>query len=163
MKSHKKLFLLSASIILIGTSLNVYAQNDETMTISYVNGAEADAFAIDGVSRITFVGDSMVVQTADGEHAVAIADVDKIKFDIVVSSVDAIKADLGEDVVIEAGGGIVNITQVDGEMLNVAVYNMQGQLVKTIAAPQQVSLDLTGYNPGVYIIKANNKVIKFRK
>jgi hypothetical protein len=57
----------------------------------------------------------------------------------------------------------VTINRADGGEISTTVYNLQGQPVTAQVAQASVTIDLTSLNAGVYIIKANNKVIKVKK
>jgi hypothetical protein len=156
------LLLMSAAAFLSTPALRAQADTTDTMQISYTAGGDNTVFDITDVSRITFDGDNMIVATTtSGDKSFAIADIDKIRFDLDVAHVDDISANLGDEISIDAAQGLLNISIANGGMLNVAVFNMQGQALKTINAEGFVSLDLNSYTPGIYIIKANNKIIKY--
>jgi hypothetical protein len=162
LKINRKQLLVSAVIALMG-GVAINALADDTITITKQEGGADSVFSLSTVNRISFSGDSVVVATATGDTKIAIADVDKIKFDIEVTAVDDITAGLGDDLTIIVANSQVTINRADGGEISTTVYNLQGQPVTAQVAQASVTIDLTSLNAGVYIIKANNKVIKVKK
>lgn len=130
-----------------------------TMIVSPVN-AEPKKLEVTTGTRITFSKDkSKMIVTTDnsGNSEFEIEDIANIIFTI-DSSVDCIGADF-DDLNISNNGGIVTITATG--TIQYSVWNLSGNHVAGGQAGESVTIDFTSRAAGVYIIKANNKTVKF--
>ena len=154
----KKLLL---AVSAFGIALCMYAQNtDPSVVIERTDGQEATTVAMSPDTKITFDGDKMIVTLAgDQTIEVPIANIAKINFDA-ESSVDDITAIDLDDVTFNVNGPVVTIIANNGP-LKYAAFSMAGQLVAAGADGTQAVIDFSKCQPGVYVIKANNKVLKF--
>jgi hypothetical protein len=80
-----------------------------------------------------------------------------------LTSIDNIDADLGDNIAFNIDGGLATVVRADGGDIYVAVYSLQGALLKRVAAKASATVDLNALSSGMYIIKANQKVIKLKK
>lgn len=129
------------------------------MIVSPVN-AEPKKFEVTTGTRITFSKDkSKMIVTTDnsGNSEFEIEDIANIIFTI-DSSVDCIGEDF-DDLNISNNGGIVTITATG--TIQYSVWNLSGNHVAGGQADESVTIDFTSRAAGVYIIKANNKTVKF--
>lgn len=133
----------------------------DNLVVTGTNGIQTKV-AIPDISRITFDGDNMkILTTTAGEQIFAIADLDNMKFDVVSSSIDDITADLGDDISIVTSGGVMTVNSTAGASVNVVVFSIKGSLITMQSGIGSVSVDFNTVTPGVYIVKANNKTVKF--
>jgi hypothetical protein len=105
----------------------------------------------------------MVVEQSSGSTTIAVTDIEQITFDLQTSAVETVEAELSEDVTFAASNGVVTITNPTGNALNIAVYNLKGMPVYQRAGVSSDTIDFNAMSAGIYIIKANNKVIKFTR
>lgn len=156
MKAFCNLFLASVAVTCLA-----FPAGADNLVITGSNGVQTKV-AITDISRITFDGDNMkILTTSNGEQVFAIGDFNNMKFDVVSSSIDDITADLGDDISIVSSGGVMTICSAAGASVNVVVFSINGSLVMMQSGVGSVSVDFNTVTPGVYIIKANNKTIKF--
>ena len=158
MKLQKLHFAIALSAAMVAGG-NLYA--DDKIVVSGLEGSQAISIA--DISQITFNGDVMTVTTVNGPVDYRLSDVDNITFDLATSAVDEIEASLAEDVNLNVSGGVLTVTAPAEVPLLVAVYNLKGILVATQAGYESVSVDFNNMLPGVYIVKANGKTIKFTR
>lgn len=155
MKAFCNLFLASVAVTCLA-----FPAGADNLVITGSNGVQTKV-AITDISRITFDGDNMkILTTTNGEQVFAIGDFNNMKFDV-VSSIDDITADLGDDISIVSSGGVMTISSAAGGSVNVVVFSINGSLVTMQSGVGSVSVDFNTVTPGVYIVKANNKTIKF--
>lgn len=145
----------------VAATCPAFSAGADNLVVTGTNGVQTKV-AIPDISRITFDGDNMkILTTTDGEQIFAIVDLDNMKFDVVSSSIDDITADLGDDISIASSGGVMTISSGAGASVNVVVFSINGSLVTMQSGVGRVSIDFNTVTPGVYIVKANNKTIKF--
>jgi hypothetical protein len=129
-----------------------------------VNGANGSKtpYAITGQTRLT-VGPGTITIT-DSQSApveIAIAEIEKITFDFSTSSIEDVASELGDGVAIEVHGPVVRIIPSGGTPVSYGAYSVNGLTVTTGTAAAPVEIDFSTYSPGLYIIRANNKTVKY--
>lgn len=129
------------------------------MVITSTPGTQV-GIPVNDIQQITFDGTTMTVTETDGVHTVDVKDVKALTFDYDFSSVDNVEQAL-DDVAIKSNGSVVTISSLSGKPVTVQVYNLQGVEVVSHHGADVVTVDFGAYAPGVYIIKAQDKVIKF--
>lgn len=154
--------ILATSLIIAGNAVTATAADDTDKLVVSANGGNSASVSLADISQITFVGDNMTITTLNGEDSVfKLADIESITFDLVTSSTDKITADLDNDLTIAVDGGIMSVTSTSDSPVNVAVYSINGTLVTLSNGHGNVSVDFNPMPAGIYIVKANNKTIKF--
>lgn len=120
-------------------------------------------FMIDDLEKLTFEGQEMIVHHADGTTRFNVADIDRLAFDLEMTAIDEIKTDLSDEIQITSSAGILTITALESTPIHVQVYDINGRLIDNTVANTTVSIDFNTKAAGVYIIRANNKTIKYKK
>lgn len=154
----------SQSIVVVLAALfsgAAYAAAQDALTVLPADGSERVQYNLDDISSITFAGDMMTVTHAGGESSHAIDDIASIRFDIELGQ-DAIEQVLDGGLAIRAEHGVIYVTAADGRHIAVEVYDTAGRRVLATGAPATVTVAMNQMAPGVYIIKANDKVIKYK-
>lgn len=131
------------------------------LVVNGINGGKTP-FAITEQTRLK-VGPGTVTIT-DGQSApveISIADIEKITFDFSTSSVEDVTAELGDNVTIEVHGPVVRITPSGDAAVNYGAYSINGLTIAVGTAAAPVEIDFSNYSPGLYIIRANSKTVKF--
>lgn len=157
MKLQKLHFAIALSAMLMSGG-HIYA--DDMLVVSGSDGRLSNVSVAD-ITQITFNGDNMTIATVNGNVDYQLSSVESLTFDLATSAVDEIETSLSEDVTLNVKGGVLSVTAPADVPLLVAVYNIKGILVATQADKESVSIDFNNMAPGVYIVKANNKTIKF--
>lgn len=157
MNLHYLRFALVLSGALAATAI---ATADDKLIVTGTDSKQAE-ISLAGISQITFDGDKMTVETANGNFDYQLALVDNLSFDLEASALDNIEASLRKDISVSVSGGILTVNATAGQPLSVAVYNLKGVLVTRQAGVENVSIDFNPMAQGVYIVKANDKTIKF--
>lgn len=157
MRYHSKIAV--AALVALCGGMAVMAE--DCLTVIPSDGSERVQYKVDDISRITFDDGQMTIAHADGTDTLPLDRIDSMRFDIELEP-DAIDRVLDDGLTVSASGGKVFISAADGRRISAAVYDMQGRLLESLAADGSCTVDMTGKAPGVYIVKANNKTIKYR-
>ena len=131
------------------------------LVVNTTNGGKTP-YAITEQTRLT-VGPGTVT-IADGKSApveIAISDIEKITFDYSTTSVEEVTAELGDGVTIEVHGPVVSIIPSGDAAVSYGAYSVNGLTIADGTAAAPVEIDFSNYAPGLYIIRANSKTIKF--
>lgn len=135
------------------------AATARTMIVSPVS-AEPQKFEITTATRITFSKDQSKMIVSDKTSTSSefdICDIASIIFTI-DSAIDGVEAEFN-DLHFSNTGGILTIS--GAPTISYAVWNLSGHQVAAGLVDQSVSLDFTTLATGVYIVKANNRTIKY--
>lgn len=125
-------------LVAIFINLNVAAQN---MFNVHSNTGAVVSYMFTEKPVVTYDIDALVITTDSAKVEYPLADLEKITFDDIESSVDVIKA-----------------TGIGGDM-TIYIYNAQGKEIKNIKASEAMSipeLKLEELERGVYIVKQGN-------
>ncbi|MCM1452015.1 MAG: T9SS type A sorting domain-containing protein [Clostridium sp.] len=118
---------------------------------------------VSDIKQITFDGTQMTIATSQGNHQADVLSLSNIKFDMATSSAESISKDFEDGANIELSAGVLTVTVAGDGMAQVDVYAISGVKAASAAATGSVTVDLNSLSTGVYIIKANNKTIKFTR
>lgn len=153
----KLLQIAFAATVVAATTVDGLGQQKVVITALDGNVSKIN---IADINRITFDGAEMTVATANGNSVFNVADVDNIAFDLSTSAADEISARL-DDIEVKVSGGVLTVSGPQGKLLSVSVYNLKGIPVNQNAGTESVSVDFNAMPAGIYIVKANDKTIKF--
>ncbi len=153
-----KLCCCAMVVALCGFALHA----DDGFTIEKHDGT-SQQFTITPETKILFEDGGLVVVDADGEYQLDIADITQIRFDVVATSVKSLESKLSDDVMFKNAAGVVTISSLSGAPLTIGVYSIKGVCVHQQSGVQSDVIDFNAMQSGVYIIKANNKIIKYVK
>lgn len=112
------------------------------------------------ISKIHFEGSQMVVTHVEGTHQFGLGDIDSIFFDMQTTAIENVSAVLDE-LSVAINGGVITVNAASDATIKVNVYSLRGLSVAATSGVGTATLDLNTLTPGVYIVKANNKTIKF--
>jgi len=123
--------------------------------------SEVKKIEVSTQTRITFSKDltKMIVSenNSDKTQTMDVNNIANIVFTI--DSSDGLTDHNLDDLIISHSGGIVTIS--GAETIEYSVWDMSAAQVACGRGNQTVTIDFTALPAGVYIIKANNKTIKF--
>lgn len=158
-----KLHYLQFAIAVTG-ALAVTAQvgADDKLVVTGTDSKQT-AISIADVSRITFNGDKMKIATTKGDLDYQLGAIDNLAFDLEASAADRIETSLRNDITLGISGGILSVSAPAGVPLSVAVYNLKGVAVARHTGFENISIDFNPMAPGIYIVTANGKTIKFTR
>lgn len=131
----------------------------KVLTVTLGSGAKTQV-ELSKISRIHFNSGTMNIEHADGTHQIALGDIEHIRFDLVATSLDDITKSLDELMISFAAGKVSANADAD-TAIKLDVYDLKGYKVAAAGGVGSVSLDLSGLASGMYIVKANDKTIKF--
>ncbi len=140
-----------------------WGQAAEPNPLSVVPAGEGSVrqFPIDKIDKITFDGANMIVTTADGSEALPVSQIEKLCFDLEYDGVGEVAADLADGLHTAISGGILSVTAGPGTAIHIAVYDTAGMLRHAVNATATASVDFNTMPSGIYIIKVNDKTIKY--
>ena len=137
---------------------------EEITHLSIINSdGSLQQFALDNVGLLTF--DDEQENLIIGETKIPIDNIKSMRFDLEVTAPgpeESAVEEVIDDVEFRMEGNVATLSSTAGEELNVNVYDMKGIRLFSATRKEPVSIDFSGYGKGVYIIKANNKVIKLQ-
>ncbi|MDO5333424.1 MAG: T9SS type A sorting domain-containing protein [bacterium] len=131
----------------------------ESLKLKDVSGNETKV-DLATLSHIDFNANQMVVHATSGEHTFSLADIDHMKFDMEMTGIETTEATL-DDLNVAVENGLISVTSASGSAIAVAVYSIGGYTVAMEQGEGFVSVDLSQLPKGIYIVKANDKTIKF--
>ena len=143
----------------IGTAVSA---EQPVLVFQKSGSADPAKVALTTDTRIVFSDDAKQLNVSDPaqpqDATFDLADVEKITFDLSSSSVDDITAQLGALTITNHFGTVT--LEADGA-INYGAWTAAGQQVMSGTANGNVELDFKSLPAGVYILKANDKTIKF--
>lgn len=140
----------------------VNAMADDKLVIGS-NGGNDTQISVGSISQITFNNGEMIIATADGSQKFQLASIADMHFDLATSAIDDIIAPLGDNISVKVSGGILQVTTPADTPIAVSVYDMRGMPVTALKGFGSVSVDFNSLAKGAYIVRANNKTIKFTR
>ena len=148
-------YLFAAAAIALAFS----AQAKDKLVVSEKGGTKTQ-IEISQISEITFDGNTMVVKTPDRPLEFPTDNIEEVTFDLTVTGVEDITADL-DGLIVAATGGTVRVDAAPDAPLTLDVFDMTGRRVISLNGVGSLSADMTPLPAGIYIIKANDKTIKY--
>lgn len=118
--------------------------------------------AVSNSTVITFsAGNVVITDDQTGTQTFQLENIANIHFDGEISSVDETELTFDSGVTIKAKNGIVTIEPSENTPFAYAAYSTEGRMAYQGQSATAVSLDFTTLPTGVYVIVANDKVLKF--
>ncbi len=156
MKSfHKLLFGIGVAM----TALPVVQAENPTMTV-LLNSSDRTSIKLSADTKIRFTEGNSKMQVTDNYGTVKefeLPDIASLQFAL-YSDIDDVISDVG-GLTFACENGIVKIA--GAEEIEYIVTDSFGRIVTSGASTESITIDLTTHAPGVYIIIANNKTVKF--
>lgn len=154
----KKMFLMAAAGMLALSSL----ADDKVpaLQVKSSNAVDPVNFELARIQKITFDGETMLIQNADGTEQFNMRDIEKMVFASVSGVEEIVDFDLGNDLAISIRHGELTARQ-EGQDLNLRIYDLNGRSIDTRSANSELNYSLNALSAGTYIIVVNDKAIKF--
>lgn len=139
------------------------AQDDSTVKLNVAGegSSKLGSVILTTASEISFADGNMVVTNGSDSQSFSLSEIAELTFDITMSATENISEDLAGDISVSMADGVLTVTVPDGAPVAVSVFSMAGYQVASSAATGTVTIDLKPLAPGAYIIRANQKTIKF--
>lgn len=157
MKKH----LLSALLLALPVLAGAQQAGEVKMVIQGATSTLSSVTLTTGTS-LTFSGENLVVNQGDTSREFILADISGISFAAAVTAAEDVNLDL-ESLKIDLYGGILTATAGPSTPISYQVFSVNGAKALAGTGTGTVSFDLNGLTKGVYIIKINDKVIKFNR
>ncbi len=157
MKKH----LLSALLLALPVLAGAQQAGEVKMVIQGATSTLSSVTLTTGTS-LTFSGENLVVNQGDTSREFNLADISGISFAAAVTAAEDVNLDL-ESLIIDLSGGILTATAGPSTPISYQVFSVNGAKALAGTGTGTVSFDLNGLTKGVYIIKINDKVIKFNR
>lgn len=154
-------FLIGLIVTTLGAAPPLLA--DDFIVINTLSSGKANKINIENINNISFLDDKMIIDSTDGLLTVELDDIDNIGFALATNATDEVSVDLSEDIHIDIRQSVMTITGAPETDIQVAVYDLKGFIHYQATVKDSITIDFNNYNEGIYIIKANNKLIKFKK
>ena len=158
---NKLLLLLICMAGIVPSTASAHYETTVKLNVAGEGSSTLGSVMLSTTSEITFADGNMVVANGSDSQSFSLSEIAELTFDITMSAVDNIREDLTGDINVSMIDGVLTVTVPDGAPAAVSVFSMAGYQVASSAAAGTVTVDLKPLAPGVYIIRANNKTIKF--
>lgn len=154
-----KSYILALSA-LMALTVTLPAAADKGVTVHMANGEDVQLpFA--RIERIDFGGGAMHLKDTDGTVTdIPYASVTDIRFDLEIDPNSVTDATF-ESMTLGINRGLISISAPDGTDVDLSIFSLSGQTVSSQRLKAPCTLDLNGLDKGVYIIKANDKTLKY--
>lgn len=155
----KRLLLLAFAVMAM---LGARAEEDANAVFVHPKEGVPVAYLFEAKPVVTYTESEIVIKGTGIDVVYAIADVEKMDFDVVQpTSVDDVKA---SNVKVMCNGDQVTVSGIEAQS-PVFVYNLAGQMVaKAVAdAGGSASVEVPAAGPNFYIIKTNSVSFKIAK
>ncbi len=159
MKKQSKTILLAA---IMAMAVPPGLRADKGIVILRSDG-EKTGYSFDKLQQITFANGQMMCQLQDATEAVSLVDIEEITFGEVGITGTEIVKDLSDGLSLTVADGIVTVSIADNAPLSVIACDINGRVLFSTETDGSTRIDLRREPAGIYIIKANNKLIKFNK
>ena len=156
MKQHS--FLLCIAGVAV-SALNVNADSEMTMKLN--EGEKSTEYSISSISKITFEGNTMNIATSDGVKTADVLALENITFSMKTSATDNIVKDFEDGISISSRNGVIEVSAKSDVDIKIDIFSIGGNHIMQVNGKGNASADLTQLPAGIYIVKANNKTIKF--
>jgi len=154
---------LSYLFVALAATTGLQAHADvNTKMVLYSPGGKSEV-PVTSINRISFDGNIMSIDSSEGNTKVDVLTLDRVIFDIKASAVDNLVKDFDNGVTISARAGVINVSAEGDNPVTIAVYGINGAMLHNVVGQGSVTVDLNQLAPGVYIVKANDKTIKFTR
>ena len=166
-KSHLIKFFMKRQLLLslcLGSlfAASVMADDVTTATMKIEgDGVTLGNLPLSTLSEITFSDNNMVITDGTESQSFSLADISEITFAIVTSSSESISADLADNLRVNLQNCILTVTADADASIDMVIYALNGRMVASQSATGTLTADLNDLTKGVYIIKVNDKAIKF--
>lgn len=156
-----------ALALCFGTSVfGVFADNESgKLNVVSTNGS-ASGIDLLKIGKMTFGGGQLMIHMADGsKHAMDMKDIDRLTFDAEISTngEKRIEAEVGEEIQILVENNMMTVTERNNKEISVMVFGSNGMQLLVAKGLGEVQVDFSRMTPGIYIIKANDRIIKYMK
>lgn len=159
-----KSLIISTLCLCLSLPLLSSAQDAKTAKI-VVNGSETaiGTMALTTETKITFEGGNAVITAGTETGTYALTDISSITFDLESGAAEEIEADLSDNLSVSISGGIISAVSSTDDEITVNAYGINGIPVIAAKAKGSVTIDTNSLAKGIYIIRINNKVIKYNR
>lgn len=140
-------------------ALNANADGEAIMKLNE-SGKSTD-YSISSISKITFEGNTMKIATADGVKTADVLSIENITFSMKTSATDNIVKDFEDGISISSRGGIIEASAKSDMEIRIDVFSSAGTHMMQVHGKGNASVDLNTLPSGIYIVKVNDKTIKF--
>lgn len=140
---------------------DVHAGGDGKLVLATPDGETE--ISVGTISQITFDGTQMTIATTDGTQQIDVMTLENIRFDLSSSAVETVAKDFEDGMSLQMDKGVLTATAGAESPVTVDVYNLNGVKLMTAAGQGAITVNLNTLAPGVYVVKANNKTIKFAR
>jgi len=151
-------YLLSAAAIAL---IAPQAHADGDMTMKLNEGGKSTEYTVSSIKSISFEGNTMKIETADGVKTANVLSLDNITFSMKTSATDDIVKDFKDGVTVVSKNGVIEIMAGEDTPVCIDVFNSGGTHMMQAKGKGTASVDLNSLPAGIYIVKANDKTIKF--
>lgn len=125
-------------------------------------GAEPLRIEIKTSTEITFAeGNAVITSANEAPQTIPLEELANISFDGDMSSVEETLMTFDSGITIKSGHGIVTITSAGEGAFVYKAFSIEGRMAYAGQSVTDVTLDFTTLPAGVYVIVANDKVLKF--
>lgn len=154
--------LILVPLAAAAAAIGAFAAEPAPLSVISAADGSSQQFHIADVDKITFEGANMVVAHSGGTATIPLGDIEKLCFDLEYDGIAPVAADLGEGLRVAITDGILTATAADTDApLSLMAVDTAGMVRLMLNASGSLEADLRPLGPGMFIIKVNEKTIKF--
>lgn len=153
--------LCSLLLLMLISAQSYAAQQQVALIVELIDGTTQE-YVIGVDPRVTFEGDNVVIKSQLAETELPKQQVERFYFNLPEDTPTAISDNkVVHDVSFGYDGHTVHVT---GAGHSVQVYDLNGRLMHNVACSDgTATIDMSGLNSGVYIVKTQSQTIKILK
>ena len=139
-------------------------KSQTTMTLNFQDGTVKNS-SLDAVSKITFLESNLFMAYVNGSNdSFMLNSIRKITFGTLSATTNILADEQKMSVYPNPASDFIALKNVPEGTLNAVVYRMDGaQIINVQLSFSSDKIDVSGLSQGLYIIKVNNKALKFTK
>jgi len=139
-------------------------KSQTTMTLNFQDGTEKNS-SLNAVSKITFSESNLFMAYVNGSNdSFMLNSIRKITFGTLSATTNILADEQKMSIYPNPASDFIALKNVPEGALNAVVYRMDGaQIINVQLSFSSDKIDVSGLSQGLYIIKVNNKALKFTK
>lgn len=145
----------------LGIANVVHAQGE---MIVKVNGMESRRIPVENLRKLTFPNEKLEIETKSNSEQLAfpLSDIMLVFSGVAGTHIEPIASASGLQVYLQAD--VLYISNEQQELGRIQLFDMRGlQLAAQYSKENRATMNVSGLSAGVYILKMENKVVKFIK
>ncbi|MEI7502422.1 MAG: T9SS type A sorting domain-containing protein [Paludibacter sp.] len=159
---NKPIYIPIIVFLLVLFTNSAQAQNS---LIVKLNNNSQSGYLLSSIDRITFSGGNLVLKYKDAAtSSIILSDIDLLHFGIYSEVPELTSNELKIEVYPSPACNYIQLKNLPEEQIHIVVYRLDGGvLINKILMDRTQCIDISNLCNGIYLLKVNNKTLKFTK